>query len=58
MTILSSKIEDARILKGTLPKRAIALVSEWAQMHSAELLRNWALCAARQAPNAIAPLED
>ena len=34
-------IESLRILEGQLPRRALALVREWASMHRNELDTNW-----------------
>jgi hypothetical protein len=49
-------IKTLEILKGELPKRALALVLEWASEHRAELMEDWELCAAMQTPKKIAPL--
>ena len=32
---------DGRVIAGTLPARALAMVSEWASLHRAELEANW-----------------
>ena len=45
-----------QVIEGTMPRRALALVLEWAQEHQTELLEDWDLCAQRQRPRAIAPL--
>ena len=50
-------IEPLVVLEGSLPKRALALVTEWAEVHRAELLADWELCRAQQPPAKIAPLE-
>ena len=44
-------------LQGALPRRAMALTLEWAAMHREELLEDWQLCAIRQPPKRIPPLE-
>lgn len=44
------------ILEGQLPRRALALVLEWAQEHRAELIEDWELCTRNQPPRKIAPL--
>ena len=36
-------IQTLRILQGDLPKRAKAMVLEWAEEHREELLENWNL---------------
>jgi Domain of unknown function (DUF4160) len=32
---------DGELIAGELPKRAAALVAEWAQLHTDELAENW-----------------
>jgi len=44
------------IIKGSLPRRAMAMALEWAQDHRVELLEDWELCRARQTPKPIPPL--
>ncbi|WP_319559858.1 DUF4160 domain-containing protein [Marispirochaeta sp.] len=34
-------IHDFRILQGSLPPKALALVMEWAMLHKKELLEEW-----------------
>ena len=43
-------------IEGGLPRRAMALVLEWASEHRAELMEDWDLCARMQTPRKIAPL--
>lgn len=50
-------IRTLEIIKGSLPKRALALVLEWAAQHRAELMEDWNLCQSKQLPKSIAPLE-
>jgi hypothetical protein len=50
-------IEDLRVLHGDLPRRAVELILEWARLHRDELRSNWQLCAAKEAPRRIQPLE-
>ena len=50
-------IENLRVLRGHLPRRALALVLEWATFHRDELLTDWELCRSHQQPNQIEPLE-
>ena len=50
-------IQTLEIIKGTMPKRARALVLEWASLHREELMEDWKLCEKRQTPKKIAPLE-
>ena len=49
-------METLEIIQGGMPRRALALVLEWAQEHRAELKENWELCTRRQPPRKIAPL--
>ncbi len=44
------------IIRGGLPRRAQALVLEWAQDHRSELFENWNLCSQNRPPSRILPL--
>jgi hypothetical protein len=44
------------VIEGSLPRRALALVLEWAAEHRSELTEDWDLCASMQTPKKIAPL--
>ncbi len=50
-------IRKLALMGGGLPSRALKLALDWAKLHQDELLENWRLCEAMQAPNSIAPLE-
>ena len=50
-------IRTLEVIKGGLPRRAQALVLEWAAQHRTELMEDWNLCQAKQLPKNIAPLE-
>lgn len=50
-------IRTLEVILGHLPKRALAMTVEWATEHRAELMEDWTLCQAKQAPKKIAPLE-
>ena len=50
-------IRNVQITDGKLPRRATNLVLDWAELHQAELLKDWDLCQALQNPDPIAPLE-
>ncbi len=50
-------IETLEEIQGKLPRRAKAHVLEWADEHRAELWENWELCARKQHPKKIPPLE-
>ncbi|HLF67084.1 MAG TPA: DUF4160 domain-containing protein [Gammaproteobacteria bacterium] len=40
-----------------MPRRALALILEWASLHRAELLEDWSLCETNQSLKKISPLE-
>jgi len=51
------EIDSLTVLRGELPRRAMALVQEWAMLHRQELWANWE-CARQGIPPApIAPLD-
>lgn len=50
-------IRTMRLIYGRLPRRAMAMVLEWAVEHRDELLQNWALAEERRQLEMIAPLE-
>ena len=50
-------IREVRVARGSLPRRALALVIEWAVEHRDELLENWDLCSQLKSPTPIPPLE-
>jgi len=49
-------IQTLDVMEGTLPRRALSLVLEWAQEHRAELFEDWELCEHNQQPKKIRPL--
>jgi hypothetical protein len=49
-------LRDLSVLRGSLPRRAMALVLEWAGEHRSELMEDWDLCSRIQNPKRIAPL--
>jgi hypothetical protein len=51
------EIQTLRIIRGSLPRRAVALTLEWASLHREELLEDWELCARKEKPKRIPPLE-
>jgi hypothetical protein len=53
----SFSIADLRLTEGRLPRRAVALVLEWAFEHRNELLADWELACSRQPLQPILPLE-
>ncbi|MHB8295059.1 MAG: DUF4160 domain-containing protein [Acidimicrobiales bacterium] len=48
------RIEDARVMEGSLPATASRLVREWAEAHRDELTANWKRA---QRPEALQPIE-
>lgn len=50
-------IQTLAVMRGALPKRALAMVLEWAVEHRVELLEDWRLCEAKAMPKPIQPLE-
>jgi hypothetical protein len=50
-------IDTLELTEGQLPRRALALVLEWATGHRAELRENWDLAEQHRPLNAIAPLD-
>ena len=49
-------IRDLKIIEGSLPKRIISLVLEWAFEHRNELMENWNLAEEKKPLNKIEPL--
>ncbi|MBI3772160.1 MAG: DUF4160 domain-containing protein [Gammaproteobacteria bacterium] len=49
-------IRTLETLRGKMPRRALALILEWASEHREELMEDWNLCEARQTPRKIPPL--
>jgi hypothetical protein len=49
-------IRTLDVIESGIPRRALALVLEWAQDHRTELMEDWELCTRRQPPRKIAPL--
>ncbi|MCG6656227.1 DUF4160 domain-containing protein [Halomonas campisalis] len=50
-------IQTLEVMEGRLPKRALAMVLEWAVDHRQELLEDWCLAEQHQPLNKIPPLE-
>jgi hypothetical protein len=50
-------IRTLAVMRGKLPRRALALVLEWASLHREELMENWHLCESLQQPKKIDPLD-
>ena len=50
-------IRTLKLIEGNLPRRALELVMDWAELHQEELMKDWDLCQSHQYPCEIAPLE-
>jgi len=50
-------IQTLRVIEGDLPKRAKAMVLEWAEEHREELMENWKLAREMHELKNIKPLE-
>jgi hypothetical protein len=50
-------IQGLVLMEGQLPRRALSLALDWAELHRDELLEDWRLCQAMENPKPIAPLE-
>ncbi len=50
-------LRNLRVMRGSLPRRATALVLEWAAEHRDELLEDWNLCIQLKTPKPIEPLK-
>ncbi len=50
-------IDTLEVIKGKLPKRALALVLEWAVEHRNELREDWRLAELHEPLDKIEPLE-
>ena len=50
-------IQSLTVIAGGIPKRAHALVLEWASLHRAELLNNWEKALVPDSLKSIEPLE-
>jgi hypothetical protein len=51
------EVDTLAVLRGQLPRRALALVLEWAVVHRQELRSAWQSARAGMSLRAIAPLE-
>ncbi|CUS36789.1 conserved hypothetical protein [Candidatus Nitrospira nitrosa] len=50
-------IDTLSVVRGELPRRALAMVLEWAVLHRVELRRDWELARSGRTPVPIAPLD-
>ncbi len=56
-TLATVRIDTLRVVRGYLPRRALALVTEWALAHREELRQNWSRVQLGLPLLPIAPLE-
>ncbi|MGA8029190.1 MAG: DUF4160 domain-containing protein [Bryobacteraceae bacterium] len=52
----SQQAHSLEVNDGRMPRRALALILEWAQEHRAELMKDWERCANNQPAHKISPL--
>jgi hypothetical protein len=50
-------IRELRVTRGSIPRRALAMVLEWAADNRKALMEDWDLCSELKPPKAIPPLE-
>jgi hypothetical protein len=50
-------INTLEVIEGSIKRRALVLVMEWATLHRDELRRAWDLASQNQEPGKITPLE-
>lgn len=50
-------IRTLAVFRGSLPRRALALVLEWAVLDRDALIEDWELCQRKQSPKRIPPLD-
>jgi len=53
----ASHIQQLELIDGKLPRRALNLVLDWAELHQVELVEDWQLCLDMQSLKPIPPLE-
>ena len=51
------EIDTSRVLRGVLPRRALAMVEEWCELRRPELRTAWDSLRRGTSPDKIAPLE-
>ncbi|MFH0802550.1 MAG: DUF4160 domain-containing protein [bacterium] len=49
-------VNELRVIEGSLPKRVVSLVLEWAFEHRDELIEDWELAKRKEELKKIAPL--
>ncbi len=51
------EIDTLAVYRGALPRRALALVLEWAALHRTQLKQDWELARTGRVPEPIVPLD-
>jgi len=54
---ISLAIETGEVLNGTMPRRALVMIVDWASLHRPELLAGWEALKNGRLPDSIAPLD-
>lgn len=49
-------IQTLEVIDGKLPRRALNLTLDWAELHRADLMADWELCRQHQPPRPLEPL--
>ena len=52
----SINIQTLEVLDGNLPRRALSLTLDWAELHQDELMADWDKCRLHHNPDKIKPL--
>ena len=53
----SINVETLEVLEGSLKRKTLRVVQDWAELHQSELMADWELCRQDKTPNPIAPWE-
>ena len=55
--LVAQRPKDLAVISGYLPRRALALAREWAELHQGQLRANWIAAERRKPLQDIEPLE-
>lgn len=50
-------IKSLELMEGSLSRRALNMILDWAELHQQQLLEDWDLCQQSLLPNKIEPLK-
>ena len=53
----SFTIKDLKLMSGDMPRRAVSLVLDWAELHQEDLLKDWELARSKKPLFKIEPLK-